>query len=344
MQFVFLLLNALRRLPALSRSQLLSALLCATTAAIVAPPALAQPRTNAEIKAMRMAAYDKNGDGKIEGNEVDAATWARLSLFDCDGDGVLSGTELDRLGGSRFAVQSHMGRVPRTFTMHEFTGTSGRTINYGLLSPELEDSSARFPLVLCLHGSGGEPAAARVIGADAMQQNYPCFVMAPVCDSSQSRWIAEEIADPIQRRVLADDVYEALEDVIATHRIDPDRVYITGPSMGGAGTWGLIVQHPERFAAAAPICGHIDPKHAPAIAKLPIWVFHNDGDPVVNVEASRRIIAALRDAGGAPRYTEFRNKKLHDSWTESYAKDKLWDWMFAQRRGQSADTGEPASE
>ena len=310
-------------------------ILIGMAASVILPATAAgQPKTKAEVKAARMAAYDRNGDGRIERHEVEEAAWKRLSLFDKDGDGILAGAELDRLTPSGNPAAPRMGWAPQTFAKHTFKASSGFDLDYGLLKPMKIEPDTKLPLVLCLHGSGGEPAAARVIGSDQKQKKHPCFVMTPLCDSSQSRWADAGAFDPLKRRGLATEVMEALEHVTAAHAVDPDRIYITGLSMGGGGTWALITRSPERFAAAAPICGFADPDDATRIANLPIWIFHGDQDATISVESSRRMVAALKKAGGSPRYTEFPGVG-HNSWDAAYAMDEFWDWLFAQRRGQN---------
>jgi predicted esterase len=294
-----------------------------------------QPLSSADIKAARLKAFDRNSDGKIEQGEVEKGAWVRLSLFDKNGDGALTGTELNKLEGPRNPNASRMGKAPPTFAMHTFQSSSGASIDYGLFTPQSIAAGAKLPLVLCLHGSGGEPSTAKAVSSDPRQASHPCFVMAPLCDSSKSRWVDQGFADPLERRSVGDEVMGALDDVIATHPIDPNRVYIAGLSMGGTGTWGLSIAHRDRFAAAAVMCGNADPDDAVAIAKLPIWVFHGDADPTVPVEASRRMVKALKDAGGEPRYTEFPGVG-HNCWDKAHATDELWDWMFAQRRIQAA--------
>src|SRR5207244_7702516 len=113
--------------------------------------------------------------------------------------------------------------------------------------------------------------------------------------------------------------------------IDPKRLYITGLSMGGYGTWDLISRHPELFAAAAPICGGGDEDQAEKIAKLPIWIFHGAKDQAVPVERSRNMVTALKKAGGEPKYTEYPDVG-HDSWVRAYKDPELFAWLFAQKK------------
>jgi predicted peptidase len=115
--------------------------------------------------------------------------------------------------------------------------------------------------------------------------------------------------------------------------IDPTRVYVTGQSMGGVGTWGIIAKHADRFAAAVPVCGIWSPEDAPKMNGVAIWAFHGDKDPTVPVAGSRDMIAALKKATVKPesRYTELAGVG-HGSWGPAYATPELWDWLFAQRR------------
>ena len=128
-----------------------------------------------------------------------------------------------------------------------------------------------------------------------------------------------------------------IRSVVEECGIDEDRIYVTGQSMGGAGTWGMLATYPERFAAAAPVCGVGDLESAGAIVAgvVAVWAFHGDADPTVPVEASRRMVAALRAAGGRPRYTEYPGVK-HDSWIDAYTDPALCAWMFRQSRRPAA--------
>ena len=123
----------------------------------------------------------------------------------------------------------------------------------------------------------------------------------------------------------------AMQTVISREAVDPARIYLTGLSMGGFGTWDLAARQPQRFAAILPICGGGDEATAPRLARLPIWCFHGDADQVVAVERSRSMIAAVQAAGGSPKYSELPGVG-HDSWTPAYRDPAVLDWMFAQRQ------------
>jgi len=131
----------------------------------------------------------------------------------------------------------------------------------------------------------------------------------------------------------AANVMALIRSVVEEFRVDEDRIYITGQSMGGAGTWGMLAFYPDVFAAAVPVCGSGDVASAPAIVAggTAVWAFHGDADPRVPVEASRRMIAALRAAGAHPRYTEYPGVK-HDAWTDAYPEPTLHRWLFERKR------------
>lgn len=109
------------------------------------------------------------------------------------------------------------------------------------------------------------------------------------------------------------------------------RIYLTGLSMGGFGVWDAMQRKPTWFAAAVPICGGGDPTFASAIAPIPVWAFHGDSDPAVKPKRSRDMIAALKAAGGQPKYTEYPNTG-HNSWTETYKNREMYAWLFSQKR------------
>jgi len=122
-----------------------------------------------------------------------------------------------------------------------------------------------------------------------------------------------------------------LDDIVARYRIDKDRVYVTGLSMGGYGTWRLAMTYPQRFAAIAPICGAGEPDEAEKIKHLPVWVFHGADDSVVPLERSQEMVDALKACGGNVHFTVYPDTN-HNSWTPTYANPEFFDWLLAQKR------------
>ena len=231
------------------------------------------------------------------------------------------------------------------FEARVFTDTDGGTLPYRLLKPAGYATDHRYPLVLFLHGAGErgsnnvaqlKNALARFASAEE-QARHPCFVVAPQVPLNQkwsnTDWHAPRAALPDQpsdslRRAMA--VLAALKKEF---RIDEDRIYVTGISMGGYGTWDAIARYPGTFAAAAPVCGGGDETKAAAIKDLPVWCFHGDQDPAVPVARSRNMIEALRHAGGNPKYTEYPGVG-HNCWDAAYADPAFYDWLFAQQRAR----------
>jgi len=227
------------------------------------------------------------------------------------------------------------------FESHVFPAADGTALPYRLLVPgDGGDPSRKRPLLVFLHGRGerGTDNQAQLLHGKAFMlaaaTQHGCFVLAPQCpadaiwpghDWRKQKTLSPEPSAPMRRVV-------ALIDWIEKHRpIDRDRVYVMGLSMGGFGTWDVVLRYPDRFAAAVPICGGGVPTLARRIVKLPLWVFHGAADPVVPVEHSREMVAALRAAGGQPRYTEYAGVG-HDSWNRALAEPELLAWLLRQRR------------
>lgn len=122
-----------------------------------------------------------------------------------------------------------------------------------------------------------------------------------------------------------------LEQVEKEYSVDPKRVYLTGLSMGGMGTWSLAMAMPNKWAAIVPICGRGDTKSADKIKDLPTWAFHGDMDAAVKVDGSRDMIAAIKKAGGDPKYTEYPGVG-HNSWDKAYGTDELYEWLLKQKK------------
>ena len=213
-----------------------------------------------------------------------------------------------------------------------------------LLRPERVEEGHRYPVVLFLHGAGERGSDNRAqlkylptwLAEPALRERHPCFVVAPQCRADHM-WVDVAWAAPRSTPRAAEPTADlaaavaALDAVLAAEPADPDRVLLTGLSMGGYGTWDLAARIPERFAAIAPICGGGDETTAPRLAKLPIWAFHGAEDRVVPPGRSRSMVAAVKEAGGTPKYTEFE-RVGHDSWTPAYRDPAVLDWLFAQRR------------
>jgi len=240
-----------------------------------------------------------------------------------------------------------LGAAPaEEYQARVFTNASGQTLPYRLLVPKDYDAQQTYPLVIFLHGAGerGTNNVAQLIHGTGLfikpevRERFPCFVLAPQCPPNQSwagrRRDGSETNRPAQPAAPMQLTLAVADALGREFRLDTNRLYLTGLSMGGYGTWDCITRDPARFAAAAPICGGGDPKAVtPAVAKVPVWAFHAENDPTVKVEQTRAMVLALREAGGHPKYFEYFGLG-HNSWGQAYSEPELLPWMFAQRRGQ----------
>jgi predicted peptidase len=225
----------------------------------------------------------------------------------------------------------------------QFTGGEYKdeTFRYLFLKPEKIEPGKKYPLILFLHGAGERGDNPEVvkkhffpsIASDEFQQKFPCFVVAPQCRENHW-WTARRRGGSEGRDELGDMEQMALQcvaDVEKEFPVDKNRLYLTGLSMGGYGSWDLAVRQPDRWAAVVPICGGGNPEQAEKLVHVPIWAVHGDADPAVPVEESRKMIAAIKAAGGHPKYTEYPGV-AHDSWTQAYADTNgVIPWMFEQR-------------
>ena len=211
------------------------------------------------------------------------------------------------------------------FLSKVYTGAEGEG-KYVVYVPPSYKGDKEFPIILFLHGLGesgndGEKQTKQGLGpAIKKKADFPFIVVFP--QSQKKSWKADS-SDA--KRALA-----ILAEVGKAYKVDSKRVYLTGLSMGGFGTWSLAVAHPKRWAAIAPICGGGDPKSAEKIKDIPCWCFHGSADPAVKVERSREMIEALKKAGGNPKYDEYEGVG-HNSWDRAYANEELYTWFLAQK-------------
>jgi predicted peptidase len=197
-------------------------------------------------------------------------------------------------------------------------------VKYVVFIPKDYKGDKEFPVILFLHGAGstGTDGEKQVKGGIAKairdkKEKFPFIVVLP--QSQKGGWSAGTSEG---NRALA-----ILDEVQKGYKTDRKRVYLTGLSMGGFGTWSLAAAHPERWAAIAPICGGGNPKTAARFKDLPCWCFHGDADPTVDVSKSRVMIEALKKAGGEPKYTEYPGVN-HNSWDRAYAMAELYEWFL----------------
>lgn len=219
------------------------------------------------------------------------------------------------------------------------------TFRYRLMSPANIEEDRKYPLILFLHGAGERghdnliqlKHFPEVMAKQRYRDRFPCFVLAPQC-RKERKWVEVDWSakdthvspeSPGDQMKVA---MQILKKTLAEHPIDPSRIYLTGLSMGGYGSWDLACRHPDLFAAVAPICGGADNSSVQALKDMPVWVAHGDADRVVPPERSRLAVEALRAAGGHPVYVELPGVG-HNSWAPSYQdNDGLIPWLFRQAR------------
>jgi predicted peptidase len=222
-----------------------------------------------------------------------------------------------------------------------FVASSGDTVRYRIFIPDMQGSEDRFPLVVFLHGGTGRGVdnVSQISGANRLgshvwiqprnQARHPCFVVAPQIPDGW-RWDA---VGRSRGSACAEALVELLAALESELPIDHDRLYLTGQSLGGWGTWDIAAKYAPLFAAAVPVCGGGDPNSVDHLRNIPIWAFHGRLDSQVPVGRSREMVAALGEAGANVRYTEYPTLG-HDVWKRAYAEADLPDWLFSQRRTQ----------
>lgn len=221
-------------------------------------------------------------------------------------------------------------RGPR-LTAGPLDETRTETLRYWVFLPEDYEKNAEkdgSPLVLFLHGGGERGSSDAEIGKvksiglcrnlerPEFAKNWPGVTISPQCDSSHA-WSAK------QMMLLLDHIEKE-------YKIDKKRIYVTGLSMGGYGTWSCLNENAKRFAAAVPICGGGEPSWAEKMTDTRLWVFHGQKDPVVPVARSQEMIDAIKKAGGQKVIFTVFPEADHDSWTPTYGNQLMRDWLFSQ--------------
>ncbi|MEM7795681.1 MAG: PHB depolymerase family esterase [Cyanobacteria bacterium P01_C01_bin.118] len=248
-------------------------------------------------------------------------------------------TALVLIPSTALAQVTETGFLDRTLTL------DGTEYAYQVYVPRNYESVDEWPAVLFLHGAGE-------YGDEGLKQTETGLGSA--IRSNPERWPTLAVfpqvpddADLIWQDLAGQIAMAALDETLEEFSIDESRVYLTGLSLGGEGTWYLGYSHPERFAALVPICGYVEgidgfPSFVPdssldiytdvaeRIGEIPIWIFHGDADDVVPVEESRRMMAALESVGADVQYTELVDVG-HNAWDPAYGNEALPIWLFEQK-------------
>ena len=269
-----------------------------------------------------------------------------VALLACNSNGHGLCTAQDKTKLS--AAEAEKSPSPAAlFEPREYGGEDGKVLRYRLLKPLDFDPTEKYPLVIFLHGAGerGDDNVAQLKHGmkdfcdPSRREKYRCYVLAPQCPKNARwadiDWSKKEMHIPAETSDSMKLVFEVVDRMVADAAIDKNRIYVTGLSMGGYGTWDCLYRRPDFFAAALPICGGVSTEVAESIKHVPVWCFHGADDKVVTVDYSRDMIASLKAAGGTPKYTEYPGVG-HDSWSTTYANPQIYEWLFSQRRTRQA--------
>jgi len=245
-----------------------------------------------------------------------------------------------------FLTTPAITRAAETGFLNRTVKIGNETYRYQVYVPREWNKKQKWPVILFLHGAGerGDDGFVQTeVGIGTAIRRYPdrfpAIVVMPQC--RKQVWWTEA--------AMQDQALKAFDQSVKEFNGDPNRLYLTGLSMGGYGTWSIASKYPGKFAALAVICGGIrGPVRAPAlgvvksddpnvdpyavtaqkIGKTPVWIFHGGADPIVPPDESRKMNEALKAAGGNVKYTEYE-KVGHDSWTKAYAEPELMKWMLS---------------
>jgi predicted peptidase len=216
-------------------------------------------------------------------------------------------------------------------------------IRYMLFAPkDYQADGKKWPLMLFLHGYGecshDDLSRVKIHGPAKLVDSRPDFPfvlvtpqLPPPTDKPREAFTRNEILELVSTAWKPDELIKLVDHVVANLNIDRQRVYVTGLSMGGYGTWRLVAAYPDRFAAAAPICGGGKPETmARSLARVPIWAFHGAKDETVPLSASENMVEAVRRAGGDVKLTIYPDVE-HNSWVPTYDNEKVYDWLLEHR-------------
>lgn len=201
------------------------------------------------------------------------------------------------------------------------------SLDYLLYLPPNYDRQDSWPLLVFLHGAGERGHDLKKVKAHGppklieQGKDLPFLIVSPQCP--EDNWWPG-----MEREVIA-----LVDEMIDTHKVDTSRVFLTGLSMGGYGTWAIGCSYPQRFSAIVPICGGGRPFRAGSLKEVPVWAFHGAKDPVVPLEESEQMVEAVNKAGGSAKLTVYPNAQ-HDSWTQTYDNPELYDWLLSHTRKQ----------
>ncbi len=240
--------------------------------------------------------------------------------------------------------------IKNLFEAREFLSARGFKLPYRIYIPANYDETKAYSLMMLLHGAGerGNDNFLQLKNGicemfrHAASPVHEAIVVLPQCPAEE-QWVNVPAwleciysADDMPESMPLEAAYELLCEIRDTYSVDCDRIYITGISMGGFGTWDMLIRHGNTFAAAAPVCGGCDVSKAERLKDIPIMTFHGELDPTVPPTSTRAMYAAIRSLGGTNITYEEIPGAGHCIWDEVYAKESLATWLFSQKRSDRA--------
>ena len=247
----------------------------------------------------------------------------RLTSVLCTGCVVLTMAGHETLGAERAKEEQ---KLTPGFHHRSFSKEVRKTVGYAylLFVPKGYGEEKKLcPMILFLHGAGERGDDLELLKDTGLpetlekKKDLPFVVISPQCPRDD--WWTNQA------------LIELLDDVEQRYDVDRKRVYLTGLSMGGFGTWSLAMAHPDRFAAIVPICGGGEPIVARKLKDMPVWVFHGAKDSAVPLERSRVMVDAIKKQGGNVKFTVYPDAG-HDSWTRTYNNPELYKWFLEHRK------------
>lgn len=240
-------------------------------------------------------------------------------------------------------------QLPQALTVHvgDKADAHDVTIRYMLFVPKnYKADGEKLPLMLFLHGLGessnDDLNRVKIHGPAKFvdtRPDFPFVLITPQCPPPPGynpavtvARTSPEVVKLVKRAWKPEELIQLVDHAIGKLNVDRDRVYVTGLSMGGFGTWRLVATYPERFAAAVPICGGGDPEQmAKPLSRIPIWAFHGAKDPTVPLSESQKMVDAIRHEKGDVRLTVYPDVQ-HNSWAATYDNPEVYTWLLAHRR------------
>ena len=224
--------------------------------------------------------------------------------------------------GSASALEPTAPQPGKQVQQH-FSLNENESMGYWVYLPEGYEPEKKYPLVIFMHGRGERGDDLTVVlkhGPPRMVQEgkqFPFILISPQLSLKHPVWVAS-------------DVLKLVDHAEASYAVDQNRIYATGLSLGGGGTWAVGLAAPDRFAALLPICGKIDPKfpsQVKAIKHVPVWAFHGDADTAVPISETIDMVEGLKAVDGNVKFTTYPGV-AHDSWSRTYSNPEVYQWLL----------------